>query len=119
MRITFAPTRMKFRSFVKAFLIKVTGFFRDPEAFEFLQGYDRSRIDRTGQRRTVEHCGSGLLDAPPAKKPTRWRCSLRINLGEEFPEWNVKIFATDLAADAISFARRGLYPENCSQRLDR
>src|SRR5262249_51221131 len=31
---------------------------------------------------------------------------------QDFPEWNVKVFATDLAADAITFARRGLYPEN-------
>ena len=38
-------------------------------------------------------------------------------LGQEFPEWNVKIFATDLAGDAIAFARRGLYPENVLQDL--
>ena len=38
-------------------------------------------------------------------------------LGSEFPEWNVKIFATDLAADAIAFARRGLYPENVLKDL--
>src|ERR1051325_11718977 len=38
-------------------------------------------------------------------------------LGQDFPEWNIKIFATDLAADAISFARRGLYPENVLENL--
>src|SRR6185503_14690052 len=32
-------------------------------------------------------------------------------LGPDFPEWSVKIFATDLAADAVAFARRGFYPE--------
>ena len=39
------------------------------------------------------------------------------HLGPEFPEWNIKIFATDLAADAIVFARRGLYPQNVLKDL--
>lgn len=39
------------------------------------------------------------------------------HLGPEFPEWNVKVFATDLDADAITFARRGLYPENVLTNL--
>ena len=38
-------------------------------------------------------------------------------LDQDFPEWNVKIFATDLAADAITFARRGLFPENVLSEL--
>lgn len=37
--------------------------------------------------------------------------------GTDFPEWNIRIFATDLAADAITFARRGLYPENVLKDL--
>jgi two-component system CheB/CheR fusion protein len=38
-------------------------------------------------------------------------------LGPEFSEWNIKIFATDLNEDAISFARRGLYPANVLKDL--
>ena len=30
------------KELVKAFLIKVTGFFRDPEAFEFIKEHDHS-----------------------------------------------------------------------------
>src|ERR1043165_3841222 len=37
--------------------------------------------------------------------------------GPNLPEWNVKIFATDLAADAINFARSGLYLENVLKDL--
>ena len=37
--------------------------------------------------------------------------------GPDFPEWNVKIFATDLATDAINFARSGLYLENVLKDL--
>ena len=96
---------------VKAFLIKVTGFFRDPEAFEFLQTtiipglIDRAR----GNGRTLRLWSAGCATGEEA-----YSLALLIadQLGPEFPEWNVKIFATDLAADAINFARRGLYPEN-------
>ena len=56
--------------------------------------------------------GSGPQVAQPAKSLTRWPFYVADHLGNEFPEWSMKIFATDLAADAISFARRGLYPEN-------
>jgi PAS domain-containing protein len=38
-------------------------------------------------------------------------------LGTELPEWNVKIFATDLDEAAINFARRGLYPDNLLENL--
>ena len=33
-------------------------------------------------------------------------------LGRELPEWSIKIFATDIDAEAIAFARRGYYPPN-------
>ncbi len=96
---------------VRAFLIKVTGFFRDPEAFDFLRstiipslierGRTNGRILRVwsaGCATGEEAYSLGLLFAD--------------QLGPEFPEWSVKIFATDVAEDAIAFARRGLYPEN-------
>src|SRR5262249_20778271 len=33
-------------------------------------------------------------------------------LGNEQPEWNIKVFATDVDEQAVAFARRGLYPPN-------
>jgi two-component system, chemotaxis family, CheB/CheR fusion protein len=96
---------------VKAFLIKVTGFFRDPEAFEFLQTtiipelIDRARANGRTLRLWSAGCATG-------EEAYSLALLIADQLGPEFPEWNVKIFATDLAADAINFARRGLYPEN-------
>jgi len=96
---------------VKAFLIKVTGFFRDPEAFEILRTtIIPELIDRAkANGRTLRLWSAGCATGEEA-----YSLALLIadQLGPEFPEWNVKIFATDLAADAINFARRGLYPEN-------
>jgi two-component system CheB/CheR fusion protein len=101
---------------VRAFLIKVTGFFRDPEAFEFLKtsiipelvqrGRDNGRVLRVWSA----GCATG-------EEAYSLALLLADHLGPDFPEWSVKVFATDLAADAIAFARRGLYPENVLRDL--
>ena len=95
---------------VKAFLIRVTGFFRDPEAFEFIKNTIVPTLIERGRQNghTLRVWSAGCATGEEA-----YSLALLIadNLGHEFHEWNVRIFATDLAADAISFARRGLYPE--------
>lgn len=96
---------------VKAFLIKVTGFFRDPEAFEVIkQSIIPLLIDRGKENgRTIRVWSAGCATGEEA-----YSLALLIadQLDGDFPEWNVKIFATDVAAEAVAFARRGLYPEN-------
>jgi len=96
---------------VKAFLIKVTGFFRDPEAYETLRENVISRlVERAKENgRTLRFWSAGCATGEEA-----YSLALLIAdyLGSDFPEWNIKIFATDVAADAINFARRGAYPEN-------
>lgn len=99
------------KELVKAFLIKVTGFFRDPEAFEFLRtSVIPDLIEQAKENgRTLRVWSAGCATGEEA-----YSLALLIadQLGPDFPEWNVKVFATDLAGDAIAFARRGLYPEN-------
>ena len=95
---------------VKAFLINVTQFFRDPEAFTYLknevlprlitQAHERDRVLRLW----AAGCASG-------EEPYSLAMLLTDQLGAELPEWSVKIFATDLDDAAINFARRGLYSE--------
>ena len=96
---------------VKAFLIKVTGFFRDPEAYDFLRLTVLpelvSRAKENG--RILRVWSAGCATGEEAYSMALLIADI---LGPDFPEWSVKIFATDLAADAINFARRGLYPEN-------
>jgi len=101
---------------VKAFLIKVTGFFRDGDAFEFLKKevvpelIDKGRANERNLRLWSAGCATG-------EEAYSLALLVADHLGPDFPEWNVKIFATDLAADAIAFARRGLYPENVLKEL--
>jgi len=101
---------------VKAFLIKVTGFFRDPEAFDVIKKMIIPElIDKARENgRTLRIWSAGCATGEEA-----YSLALLIadHLGPDFPEWNIKIFATDLSADAIAFARRGLYPENVLKDL--
>ena len=101
---------------VKTFLIKVTGFFRDPEAFDFLRrAVLPELIDKAKQNdRILRIWSAGCATGEEAYSMALLIADL---LGPDFPEWSVKIFATDLAADAISFARRGQYPENVLSEL--
>ena len=104
------------KELVKAFLIKVTGFFRDPEAFAFIKEQIIPELVERGRDngRTLRIWSAGCATG---EEPYSLALLIADHLGHEFPEWNVKIFATDLAADAISFARRGLYPENVLKEL--
>jgi len=101
---------------VKAFLIRVTGFFRDPEAFNVIrETIIPDLIDRGRENgRTIRVWSAGCATGEEA-----YSLAILIadQLGADLPEWNVKIFATDLAADSIAFARRGLYPENVLKDL--
>jgi two-component system CheB/CheR fusion protein len=104
------------RELVKAFLVKVTGFFRDPEAFDFLRRTVIAELIERGREngRTLRLWSAGCATGEEA-----YSLALLVadSLGEKFREWKVKIFATDLSAEAVSFARRGLYPENVLQDL--
>jgi two-component system CheB/CheR fusion protein len=101
---------------IKALLIKVTGFFRDPEAFQVIKETILPLLIEKGAEngRTIRVWSAGCATGEEA-----YSLALLIadHLGADFPEWNVKVFATDLAADAIAFARRGLYPENVLEAL--
>ena len=104
------------KELVKAFLINVTGFFRDPEAFNFIK---KALIPELIEQGRKNDKSLRIWSAGCATGEEAYSLALLIadQLGPEFPEWNVKIFATDLAADAIDFARRGFYPANVLKDL--
>src|SRR5712692_1546194 len=95
----------------KAFLINVTQFFRDANAFAYLksevlpkliaQAHDRDHTLRFW----VAGCATG-------EEPYSLAMLVTDLLGAKLPEWSVQIFATDHDEAAINFARRGLYSEN-------
>ena len=94
---------------VKSFLINVTGFFRDREAFDFLRdSVIADLIERQrANGRTIRAWSAGCSTGEEAYSLALVIADL---LGPEIPDWNIKIFATDLDDEAVGFARRGFYP---------
>lgn len=96
---------------IKAFLINVTQFLRDPEAFAYLTAEILPKLIEKARGRDkvlrfwVAGCATG-------EEPYSLAMILSDMLGSELLSWNVKIFATDLDEAVINFARRGIYSEN-------
>ncbi len=94
---------------VSSFLINVTAFMRDPELFGIL----RTEVlpDLIAASRTRDHevrvWSAGCATGEEAYSLAILVCEI---LGDELDRFNIKIFATDLDANAIAFARRGVYP---------
>jgi two-component system CheB/CheR fusion protein len=92
-------------------LINVTEFFRDPDAFLFLRNtvipdiIERARPQGKTLRLWSAGCSTG-------EEAFSLVISVADLLGSELPEWNVRVFATDVDEQAVAFARRALYPPN-------
>lgn len=100
-----------------AFLIKVTGFFRDAELFKYIGENVLPEIVARAkeQRSEVRIWSAGCATGEEAY-------SIAIVLAElldgELDDVPVRIFATDLDGDAIAYARRGLYPASALSALE-
>jgi two-component system, chemotaxis family, CheB/CheR fusion protein len=91
-------------------LIKVTGFFRDPHAFDaltrdVLPRLLEARSQDTPIRIWVPGCATG-------EEAYSLAISVLECLGERAAHYPVRIFATDLDEGALAKARSGLYIEN-------
>ena len=96
---------------VKAFLINVTQFFRDTEAFNYLKEEVLPRLiyEARSNNHVLRLWSAGCATG---EEPYSLAMLIVDALGTELSEWSVKIFATDLDEAAISFARRGFYTDS-------
>ena len=98
------------------FLIKVTDFFRDPELFEYL----RTEIVPNIVEHAAEHGREiRVWSAGCATGEEAYSLAILLAevLGEDLPLYSVRVFATDLDPDAVSFARRGVYTRSAMAGL--
>lgn len=103
-------------------LINVTGFFRNPRAFDALQSEVfpevlKNHRPQTSMRIWTPGCASGEETYSVA-------IALLEFLGERASQVQIQVFGTDVSETSINKARRGLYPENIqadvsSERLRR
>ena len=99
---------------VKAFLINVTQFFRDPDAFAYLREEILPKLIAKAREhdRILRFWTAGCATG---EEPYSLAMLLSDMLGAELSTWSIKIFATDLDEAAITFARRGIYSESLLQ----
>src|SRR5215471_2580476 len=99
----------EFAPLFNTILINVTGFFRDPAAWEFL---DREVIPRiiAGKQpaEPIRVCSVGCASGEEAYSAAMLFAE---RLGDKAFRDRVKIYATDVDNDALGEARRGAYPE--------
>ncbi len=103
------------RKLFDSLFIGVTAFFRDPEAFDNL--WDKvfpeivaGRAEGEALRVWVAGCSTGEEAYSVAMLLDEFLEERRLNL-------SVKIFATDIDANAVETARKGCYPEKALQGL--
>ena len=93
----------------KDLLITVTSFFRDPEEFDALARHVE-RLVRTRAGKPLRVWVAGVATGEEAY-------TIAIQFAEAlggpkaFAEADIQIFATDIDAEAVAIARRGVYPE--------
>jgi two-component system, chemotaxis family, CheB/CheR fusion protein len=99
----------EFQRLSSAFLIKVTQFFRDTDLFDHLRSTVVPRLIQDARHRGRE---LRVWSAGCATGEEAYSLAILVAdvLGTELETFTVRIFATDLDDEAISFARRGLYP---------
>jgi two-component system CheB/CheR fusion protein len=101
---------------MRSFLIKVTEFFRDPDAFAYLKNTILPELIKRGRAsdRVLRFWSAGCATG---EEPYSLAFLVADLLGAELAEWSVRIFATDLDEGAIAFARRAVYPASALRNL--
>ncbi len=106
----------EYQRLISSFLIKVTEFFRDPELFSYLREQalppliDAARVRGNDVRLWSAGCATG-------EEAYSLAIVVAEILGADLDRFTVRIFATDLDATAIDFARRGVYPASALSAL--
>ncbi|WP_162054216.1 CheR family methyltransferase [Pontibacter pamirensis] len=94
----------------KEFLIGVTKFFRDEEAYQVIA--DKVVPDLVDSKKENEQLRIWIAGCSSGEEPYSMAIMLREYLDKVKKDIEVKIFATDIDRDALDFASKGLYPKN-------
>ncbi|HET7473902.1 MAG TPA: CheR family methyltransferase [Candidatus Limnocylindrales bacterium] len=100
----------EYQRLTASFLIKVTEFFRDTDLFDQLRDTVIPQLIAEARERDNE---LRVWSAGCATGEEAYSLAILVAdaLGDELDAFNVRIFATDVDGDAITFARHGVYAE--------
>ena len=105
-----------YQRLISTFLIKVTEFYRDPALFAQLREeilpviVEHARANRGELRLWSAGCATG-------EEAYSLAIALAELLEHDVEAIPIRIFATDLDADAVAFARRGIYPASALKEM--
>jgi len=96
------------------FLIKVTNFFRDKEAFEALEHNLKNIISEKNEGDTIRIWIVACASGEEAYSIAMLVCEI---LKEKITDYNIQIFATDVDEKVIQFARRAIYTDRIKEEV--
>jgi two-component system, chemotaxis family, CheB/CheR fusion protein len=96
-------------------LINVTEFFRDPQAWEVVANNIIPHILR--QKHAGEPFRAWVAGCATGEEVFTLAIIVAEYLGDRLPEFDIKIYATDVDDNALKIARRGEYPHERLRRL--
>ena len=99
----------EFQHLVSSFLITVTEFFRDSELFDTLRDHVVPQLVEEARERGNQQVRLWSAGCATGEEAYSLAILLAEALGDELGRFNVRIFATDLDEEAITFARTGIY----------
>jgi len=110
----------EYQRLASSFLIKVTDFFRDPDLFEYVRtellpdvmAAMRARVSTSKPQLRLWSAGCAT-----GEEAYSLAILVAEQLGDDLDNVDVRIFATDLDAEAVAFARRGVYPASAIEAL--
>lgn len=97
------------------FLICVTSFFRDPDAFEMVRKFMRDLLKK---KRPGDEIRIWIPGCATGEEVYSIAIILDEELGDARDKYRVQIFATDINNDAVAVARAGVYPEASLAGID-
>jgi two-component system CheB/CheR fusion protein len=114
-------TPMEVRRLFRELLITVTNFFRDPEAFAVLEEQVIPTLLKKPPNHPIRIWVPGCATGEEAYSIT---ILLQEQMAQSGKRFDVQVFATDIAPEAIETARAGVYPDGIaadvsSERLSR
>lgn len=99
----------------KEFMISVTKFFRDANAFEVLQ--EKVFPELISQKKQGEALKAWVVGCATGEEAYSLAILLREHLEKINKSIEVKIFASDIDQKALAVASKGIYPESISENI--
>src|SRR3954452_17181504 len=105
----------EFTELFNTILINVTGFFRDPVAWDYIRSEVLPELlERKGPADDIRVWSAGCASG---EEPYSVAMLLADALGDDAFQDRVKIYATDIDEDALNMARHATYPEKALEEV--